>query len=220
MKYVITLLLGLAVGVTLAAGLLYVNPLAIDSGQALVEADDVFGFESPLTGELAFASDGLSRLTSHPSGVPDLWETAIVKSALSVIALKDSTGAPVGVASRVSYPAETTELLTTGVLLNDDWLVSLPDSGSFFVTSQANWWPFLKETVIPVWYFGQPWSGSSAIDPTIGPDSSGHAIVTGATGEFVGRFGNATEHYDVREFDTQVGPRQLAAELRVAWHNE
>jgi hypothetical protein len=61
MKYAITLLLGLAVGVATAAGLLYVNPLVIDSGRALFEADDVFRFESRLTGELAFASDGLSR---------------------------------------------------------------------------------------------------------------------------------------------------------------
>lgn len=220
MKYVITLLLGVAVGMTMAVGLVYVNPLAADGGRRLVEADNVFAFESPLTGELAFASDGMSRLTSHPRGVPDLWETAIGKSALSVIALKDNTGVPVGLASRVSYPAETTELLTTGVLLNDDWLVSLPNAGSFFVSSQANWWPFLKRTVIPIWYFGQPWEGSSAIDPTIGPDSSGHAIVTGATGEFVGRFGNATEHYDVREFDSRVGLSEMLAELRVAWRNE
>lgn len=220
MKYVITLFLGFVVGAAMAAGLLYINPLTVGAGSSLPDTDEVFAYASPITSELAFASDGLSRLSSHPRDVTDLWEKAIVKSALSLVVLRDRDGAPLGLASRVSYPAERTELLTTGVLLNDDWVVSLPGSGSFFVSSQANWWPFLKDTVIPVWYFGQPWSGSQAIDPTVGPDASGHGVVTGATGRFVGRLGRAIEHYDVLEFDDRVGPGAMSAELRIAWDRE
>lgn len=217
MKYLITLVIGLVFGAAMAAGLLYINPLTMAAGSSLPEADDVYTYASPITSEIAFASDGLSRLSSRPDDVPDLWETAIVKSALSLVVLRDRSGSPIGLASRVSYPAETTELLTTGVILNDDWLVSLPDSGSFFVSSQANWWPFLKDTLIPIWYFDQPWSGSRVIDPTVGPDTSGHGIVTGATGAFAGRFGRATEHYDVHEFDDRVGPAIMSAQLRIDW---
>jgi len=217
MKYLITLLLGFAVGGTLAAGLLYVNPLTTHAGQPLPDADEVFAYSSPVVSELAFASDGLSRLMSYPDGVPDLWETAIVKSALSVVVLRDEGGAPVGVASRVSYPDESTELLTTGALLNDEWLVSVPGRGSFFVSSQANWWPFLKTALIPVWYFDQPRPGTVVVDPTVGPDASGYGIAAGATGAYVGRFGNAAEHYAVREIDDRVGLRAVDAALRVDW---
>jgi hypothetical protein len=220
MKYLITLLVGFVVGTAMAAGLLYINPLTVKGGSSLPDTDEIFAYASPITSELAFASDGLSRLSSYPSDVTDLWETAIVKSALSLVVLRDRAGTPIGLASRVSYPAERTELLTTGVLLNDDWVVSLPGSGSFFVSSQSNWWPFLKDTVIPVWYFGQPWTGSKVIDPTIGPDAAGHAVVTGATGKFGGRLGRAIEHYDVREFDDRVGPGAMSAELRIAWARE
>ncbi len=217
MKYLITLLLGFAVGGAMAAGILYVNPLTTGVGSPLPDADDVFAYSSPVTSELAFASDGLSRLASYPDGVPNFWETAIVKSALSVVVLRDEGGAPVGVASRVSYPAESTELLTAGVLLNDEWLVSVPGRGSFFISSQANWWPFIKGTVIPVWYFGQPSPGTIVVAPTVGPDASGYGVAAGATGAYVGQFGSTAEHYVVREFDDRVGLRAVDAVLRVDW---
>jgi len=217
MKYLITLLLGFLIGAAMAAGLLYVNPLTVSGGQPLPAVDESFAYASPVASELAFASDGLSRLTSYPDGVPDLWETAIVKSALSLIVLRNDAGSPVGLASRVSYPAESSELLTAGALLNDDWLVSLPGRGSFFVSSQENLWPFLKGTVIPAWYFNRPSTGLIDIDPTVGPDPSGFGIAAGATGAYVGQFGNTTDHYVVREFDNRVGPRSVDAELRVAW---
>jgi hypothetical protein len=220
MKYLITLLLGFVIGAAIAAGLLYVNPLTVDAGQPLPAADATFFYASPVTSELAFASDGLSRLESHPADVPDLWETAIAKSALSLVVLRDRAGVPVGVASRTSYPAEASELLATGAILNDDWLISVPGSGSLFVSSQGNWWPFLKTTVIPSWYFGQPWSGPMVVDPTVGPGVSGYGVVTGATGAFVGRFGQATEHYVIREFDDRVGLRSVEAALSIAWESD
>ncbi len=151
-------------------------------------------------------------MPTYPSGVPNFWEGPINKSALSVVLLRGSDGAA-AIASRVSYPSEDTDLLRNGVLLTDDWIVSFPGEGSLFINAQSNWWPFLKEMLIPVWYLGRPWPGPSEYAPTVGPATGLWAFVDGATGRFAGLTGTAAERYSVREFDELVGPRQALTEL-------
>lgn len=212
MKYFWTLFAGFLVGVAFALTGLYFNPLTQRPGPLPANEDSVFTYASPLTSELVFAHGNLSRLPSYPSGVPDLWEGTINKSALSVVLLRGADGTA-AIASRVSYPSEDTELLRNGVLLTDDWVVSLPGQGSLFINSQSNWWPFLKEMLIPVWYFGRPWPGPSEYAPTVGPAQGVWAFVNGATGRFAGLTGTAAERYSVQEFDERVGPRQALTEI-------
>jgi len=212
MKYLWTLLAGVLVGVTLALTALYFNPMTQSPGPLPASDDEVFTYGSPLTAELAFTHGNLSRLPTYPAGIPALWEGTINKSALSVVLLRGADGTA-AVASRVSYPSEDTELLRNGVLLNDDWVVSIPGQGSLHINGQSNWWPFLKEMLIPVWYLGRPWSGPSDYAPTAGPANGARALVRGATGRFAGLTGTAAERYSVREFDDRVGPRQAVTEI-------
>ena len=212
MKYVLTLLAGFLVGATLALTGLYFNPLTETLGPLPASDDTTFTYASPVTSELVFAHGNLSRVPSYPSGVPNLWEDTINKSALSVIQLRGSDGTT-AIASRISYPSEETDLLRNGVLLTDDWVVSFPGQGSFFINSQSNWWPFLKEVLIPVWYLGRPWPGPSEYAPTVGPANGVWARVNGATGRFDGLTGTAAERYAVQSFDERVGPRQTLTEI-------
>lgn len=212
MKYLWTLLAGFFVGAALALAGLYLNPLTETPGPLPESGDSVFTYSSPTSSELVFAHGSRSRLPSYPTGVPDLWEGTVNKSALSVVVLRGTDGAA-AIASRISYPSEETELLRTGVLLTDDWVVSFPGQGSLFITARSNWWPFLKETLIPVWYLGRPWPGPSEYAPTVGPANGIWAYVNGATGRFAGLTGTAAERYSVLEFDDRLGPRQAHAEI-------
>ncbi len=212
MKYLWTLLAGFLVGVMLALTGLYFNPMTETPGPLPASDDRTFTYASPLTSELVFAHGSRSRLPSYPSGVADLWEDTINQSALSVVVLRGTDGTA-AIASRVSYPSEETDLLRSGVLLTDDWVVSFPGQGSLFINAHSNWWPFLKETLIPVWYFGRPWQGPSEYAPTVGPAHGVWALVAGATGQFTGLKGTAAERYAVQAFDAQVGPRQALTEL-------
>lgn len=213
MRYPLTAALGFLIGAAVALALVYLDPLTGRGGSPPIDGDTVYTYASPVTEGLAFTLGGASRLPRHPAGVPDLWEATIAKSALSVLVLLGTDGKPAALASRYSYPAEESDLLRRGILLKDDWLVSVPGEGSFYVTATSNFWPFLKESVLPVWYLNRPWPGPSTYSPTVGPGPGGEAIVHGATGIFAGRDGAASERYEVEAFDERVGPERLRAEL-------
>lgn len=212
MKYFWTLFAGFVVGVMLALTGLYFNPLTQTPGPLPASDDRTFTYASPVTSELVFAHGNRSRLPSYPSGIPGLWEGTINNSALSVMLLRGEDGTT-AIASRISYPSEETDLLRSGVLLTDDWIVSFAGEGSLFINAQSNWWPFLKEMLIPVWYLGRPWPGPSEYAPTVGPANGSWAFVDGATGRFAGLQGTAAERYSVQEFDELVGPRRGLTEL-------
>ena len=212
MKYFWTLLAGFLTGAMLALTGLYFNPLTETFGPLPASDDSMFTYSSPVTSELVFAHGNRSRMPSYPSGVPNLWEDTINESALSVVELRGSDGTA-AIASRISYPSEETDLLRSGVLLTDDWVVSFPGQGSLLISAQSNWWPFLKEVLIPVWYLGRPWPGPSEYAPTVGPANGVWALVNGATGRFAGVTGTAAERYSIQSFDEQVGPRQALTEI-------
>lgn len=212
MRYFWTMLAGFLVGATLALTGLYFNPLTETIGPGPASDDSRFTYASPVTSELVFAHGNRSRVPSYPAGVANLWEEPINKSALSVVLLRGDDGSA-AIASRISYPSEETDLLRSGVLLTDDWTVSFPGQGSLLINSQSNWWPFLKEMLIPVWYFGREWPGPTEYAPTVGPANGVWAFVHGATGRFAGLSGTAAERYSVQAFDELVGPRQALTEI-------
>jgi len=218
MKYLLTGIIGFVIGAAIAIGLLYVDPLTQKAGPAPLESDEVLSYGSPVTTGLVFTHSGRSRLPARPDGIVELWEATIEDTALSVLVLRGADGSPAALASRVSYPDEETELLAHGALLNDQWLISLPGNGSIWISSQSNWWPFLKESLIPVWYLRQPWAGPAVITPTVGPAAGGLSVVRGASGSYAGLSGSGSERYQIEAFDSRIGPQQAYAEI--AWRFE
>jgi hypothetical protein len=217
MRFVVMTALGFLVGCALVMVGLYFNPLTADSGEVVGVNARVLNYDSPFAEGIAVTHSGRTRLPLRPPTIPELWESTISSSMLSVIVLRDDDGSPVGVASRVSLFSEATEMLTRGVIVDDNWLVTIPDEGSFFVNADSNLWPFLKETLIPVWYLDRPWDGPRNYRPTAGPGIGGSAVVTGATGRFADRAGSAVEAYQVADFDKATGPGNIAARLFLNW---
>ncbi len=214
MKYVlITVIFGFLLGFALALVGLYYNPLIADSGVITGVNARVFTYRSPFTEGLAVTHSGRSRLPLRPAAIPELWEDTIKNSLLSVVVLHDEDNVPVGIASRVSQFSDNTEMLTRGVLIDDDWLVTIPGEGSFFIDADSNLWPFLKETLIPVWYLDRPWQGPKHYRPTAGPGDEGMAIVAGVTGSFADRRGTAVESYHISDFNQTTGPGRIDAQL-------
>jgi len=215
MKYAGALLAGLIVGGSLALTGLYYNPLTRAEAPLPGAEDWVLAYGSPLRDGLAFIHSGESRLPRQPLDSPVLWESTIDQTFLSLLLVNGADGEPVGIASRISFPSEDSELLARGVIVTDQWMITLPGEGSLFIHSESNLWPFLTETLLPVWYLGRPWDGPATYSPTAGPGPEGAARAYGATGRFAGLAGSAVERYRLVEFSERLGPEQFEAELFV-----
>ena len=217
MRFLGTTFLGFVVGCSLVVLGLYFNPFTADSGEIIGVNARVLNYDSPFSGGIAVTHSGRSRLPLQPASIPELWESTINDSMLSVIVLSDDDGLSVGVASRVSQFSESTEMLTRGIIVDDDWLVTISGEGSFYVNADSNLWPFLKETLVPVWYLDRPWSGPRNYRPTVGPSAEGSAVVAGATGVFADRGGSAVESYQIADFNKASGPGDFDARFFLSW---
>jgi hypothetical protein len=135
---------------------------------------------------LEFAVGEDARLFGQNAGDDALWEETIDRAAVLGLVLNDGSNQPVALASRLLSTSPDTNLLLRGVLVSDDWLVTIPGEGTFYVHADSNAWPFLKEKLVPVWYLDRPWSGPAEYWPTVGPSAADTANVVGLTGSFRG----------------------------------
>ena len=198
MKYLVVAVLGLVFGAALACTALYYNPFTLHAGAAPAAGDRALKYSLP-DQVLSVAVGEDAVLGGRAAGVDGLWEETIDRTAVMGLVLTDEAGQPAAIASRLMAPSPSTDLLLTGVVLSDYWLVTLPGQGTLFVRSDSNVWPFLKETFLPVWLFDRPWRGPAEYRPTVGPNA-GSASVVGVAGAFEGKSGSAVERYDVTAF--------------------
>jgi hypothetical protein len=143
------------------------------------------------------------------------WEETIDRTALLGLVLDDSDDKPAAVASRMLAGSADTDFLLSGVLVSDYWLLTIPNEGTLFLRADSNVWPFLKQTLLPVWYFGRPWSGPAHYRPTTGPGDDGLALVVGATGRFAGLEGTAIEQYRLTDLDPASRSAAAVGELHL-----
>ena len=213
MKYLFVALLGLLVGAGLAVTVLYYNPFTVHTGAEPAAGDRVLRYSLP--DQVLAAAVGEDALLAHRSNAVDsLWEETIDRTAVLGLVLTDESGQPAAIASRLMTASPSTDLLLTGVVLSDYWLVTLPGQGTLFVRSDSNVWPFLKETLLPVWLFDRPWRGRTEYRPTVGPNAGG-ASVLGVAGVFEGKSGSAVERYDVTGFSSAQNSATAVGELFV-----
>ncbi len=213
MKYLFVALLGLLIGVGLAGTALYYNPFTVHAGAVPVTGDRVLRYSLP-DQVLTAAVGEDAMLAGRSNGVDGLWEETIDRTAVLGLVLTDESGQPAAIASRLMAASPSTDLLLTGVVLSDYWLVTLPGQGTLFVRSDSNVWPFLKETLLPVWLLDRPWRGPAEYRPTVGPNA-GTASVLGVSGVFEGKSGSAVERYDVTAFGSAQSSAAAVGELFV-----
>jgi hypothetical protein len=214
MKYFAMAILGMLLGVTAGTAVLYFNPLTeaadFDGGAAdrslhYSLPDQVFDFT--LGERAAVPGAGLRK--------DGFWEETINGTALLGVVLADAAGHPSAVASRLIAGSADTDLLLNGVLLHDYWLLTLPNEGTVFVRAESNVWPFVKTTLVPVWFLGRPWRGPADYRTTAGPGAEGSAVVLGVTGRMKGVQGSAVEQYRLTVFDRAAGSAAAVGELQL-----
>jgi hypothetical protein len=200
MKYLFVALLGLLIGAAAACALLYYNPLTVTSARVPDSTDRALHYALP--GEVLGFTLGERAL---PAGVAHVangfWEETIDHAALLGLVLNDAGDKPAAIATRLLAASPSTDFLLHGVRVNDYWLLTIPREGTLFLRADTNLWPFLKETLVPVWFLGRPWAGPADYRPTAGPGEEGTAVVIGATGRFAGLEGSAIESYRLTDLD-------------------
>ena len=212
MKYLFVAIIGLVLGAAAAGAVVYYNPLADKSAPMPGATDRVLRYSLP--GQvLDFAVGEDAQLVGQDTGDDALWEDTIDRAAVLGLVLNDSSNRPAALASRLLSTSPDSDLLLRGMLVSDDWLVTIPGEGTFYVHADSNAWPFLKETLLPVWYFDRPWSGPAEYWPTVGPSADDTANVVGLTGAFRGSAGSAVERYEVTTLDPARNAALASGEL-------
>jgi hypothetical protein len=214
MKFLIVSLLGLLVGAAAAGAVIYYNPLTETSAPEPDAADRVLRYALP--GEVLGFTLGEHALPPGTASSGDgFWEETIDRTALLGLVLDGNDDQPTAVASRLIAGSADTDFLLRGVLVRDYWLLTIPNEGTLFLRAHSNVWPFLKETLLPGWFLGRPWTGPADFRPTTGPGAEGLAEVIGATGRFAGLAGTAIEQYRLTDLDPESRSLGAIGELHL-----
>lgn len=212
MKYLAVSLFGILLGAAAACVGLYYNPLTARQTRLNDGAGKALHYALP-DDALRFAAGQRLLLPVKRQGEDSLWEETINRSALLAIVLRDDDGTPAAVATRLMAASSDTDLLLKGAIVNDYWLLTLPGEGTVFLHADTNLWPFLKNTLLPVWYLGRPWNGPTDLQPTMGPGPDGMGVALGGTGRFTSADGTAVESYTLTDLDPANGRVTASAEL-------
>ncbi len=213
MKYLFVAIVGLVLGAAAAGAVLYVNPLSQKAAAQPNATARVLHYALP-DQVLDFAVGEDARLFGQDTGTDSLWEETIDRTAVLGLVLNDGANQPAAVASRLMSTSAATDLLLRGVLVDDYWLVTTPSEGTLFVRAESNAWPFLKETLVPVWYLDRPWSGPTDYWPTVGPGTDS-GLAVGITGTLRGSEGSVVERYEISVLDRQRDLAVAKAELHL-----
>ena len=220
MKYVVALLLGLAVGVAAFLALLYFNPLTTQNRLSPLSVSDnqviTFNYSAVATEALVYTNDGRSQVAPHPAKVLQLWEPTVRHTNARVTVLRDGRNLPAAIGIKFSSDSEKTNVLNGEAIVDSVWHVFAPGQGSLFVEQQENYWGFLREIAIPARLSsGDNWRGNWNASITSGPGALGTSRVTGGSGVFAGMEADAVESLSAKAYAVELGPVAMDAELAI-----
>jgi hypothetical protein len=218
MKYLVSLLLGVLVGVILFALALLNNPFNATPGLsplAVTDSAPISLSYSPVPAEnIVYTNDGESMHAPFPEKVQQFWERPISQTSALVTLLHDARGLPKGIGVKIWSPSETSRLIRGEAIADSDWYIYLPELGGMHVSQTENYWPFFREVMFPAWRSSADnWRGNWRGDTTAGPGALGTAPVSGTSGSFSGIEMEAAESLSVKAFSVQQG--FVAAEGRL-----
>ncbi len=225
MKYLISMSVGMLIGIVLfVLGFYYnpfvgspvVSPLAV-SDLELVE----LSYSMVASDSIVFTNDGESHVKPHPSKVLQLWEPTVSQTQGLVTILTDSRGEPAGLGVKFSSDSEETALMNGEVLVDSVWHIYLRDRGTIFIDQTENFWPYVREIVIPARLSsGDNWRGTWYGILSAGPGALGTARVTGNTGVLSGVESEAIESITARAYSAVTGPIGMTGNLTIALPRE
>jgi hypothetical protein len=225
MKYVISLFLGLVIGMALFVLGLYYNPFVGNpsiSPLAISELDLVdLSYSLVPSDSIVLTNDGASHVSPQPAKVLQLWEPTIQRTRGLVTTLTDSRGQTVGLGVKFSSDSERSALIDAEVLVDSVWHIYLPERGTFFVDQTENFWSYLHDIVIPARLSsGDNWRGSWHGIMSTGPGSLGTARAMGSTGDLTDIEAEAVESVTARAYSANAGPVGMTGNLTIAWPRE
>jgi hypothetical protein len=221
MKYLISLLVGLVCGAVLLLAALYFNPfVARHTLSPLVVSDNVMvvlNYSLVPADSLLFTNDGESVRKPFPLKVQELWEPAVQKTWVTVTDLNNVRGETVGIGIKFASDSEKSRPLRGEALVDSVWHIYLPGRGTLFVQQVENYWPLLRDIVVPArWSSSDSWRGTWFGNITAGPGALGTGKVFGQTGEFAGLSGEAMESVDATVYSALDGPVAMQGSLTIA----
>lgn len=219
-RYLLALLVGLAVGAAAFLALLYFNPLSVQNQLSPISVtnNDVLHLTYPAVAgsELLYTNDGDSQVAPHPPKVLQLWELPIRKTDAMATVLTDGRGQLVGIGLKLSSDSEDTDVLNGRLLVDSVWHIYLPGRGSLFVEQQENYWSYVRDIVIPArWSSGDNWRGNWIGNISVGPGALGSARVVGGSGIFSGLETEGVESLKAKAYAVDQGLVAANGELDI-----
>ncbi len=220
MKYLVSLLAGMSVGVAAFLALLYFNPLMSKNtlSPLSVTDNDIIKliYSAVAEDSLVYSNDGESQVAPYPAKVLQLWEPTIRRTSAMATVLENSRGQDVGIGIKFSSDSESTRLLNGEIISDSVWHIYLPGRGSLFMQQTENYWNYLHDIVIPArWSSANSWRGAWYGNITAGPGALGTARVVGGSGEFSGLESEGVEALAAKAYSIERGPVAIGGELSV-----
>lgn len=220
MKYLISLIVGMFVGICIFFVLLYFNPLNSKNSLSPLSVTDKavisLGFSAVAGDALVYSNDGISQIEPHPPKVLQLWERPIKNTSAMVTVLTDGRGQATGLGIKFSSDSERTNVLGGQALVDSVWHIYLPGRGSLFVEQTENRWEYLRAVVVPArWSSGDNWRGSWFGNTTAGPGALGIAKVVGGSGDLDGLIADAVESLSAKAYSVERGPVAMTGQLTI-----
>ena len=220
MKYVVSLVVGLLVGVAVTFLLLYFNPFASQTTLSPLAVSDhemvTLNYPAVAAESIAYTNDGESQVDPHPAKVLQLWEGPIDDTTVMVSLLKDSRSEIAGIGIKFSSKSETSNIFNAQANVDSVWHIFLPSRGSLFIQQTENYWDYLREIVIPAyWSSGDNWRGQWTRNITTGPGALGTARVVGGSGDFEGMESDGVESLVAKAYSVEKGPVAMTGELTI-----
>ena len=204
MRYVASLLGGLIVGVGSALALIYFNPLTLSQSEPSSDPEWVLEYKLAADNIWLSTHNNRPQIPIVPKTAPLLWEDGIRGSWLAAMPLAAGSGTTTAAGTRISIPSPRTEFVSSGLLVEDHWLISVPDSGTFYVHAVNNQWPLVRDTIVRVGLLGREFTGPGNYDSTRGPGDDG-ALVVGMTGQYKSTHGKAHDRLSLQTYDGSLG---------------
>jgi len=221
MKYVVSLLLGIATGVVLfAAGLMF-NPFIADRSVSPLSVTDAevitLNFANVPAESIAYTNDGESLQAPYPEKVLQLWEAPIRMTSAMATVMRDARNQVAGIGVKFMSNSESTRLLRGEAIVDSVWYVYMPEHGSMFIEQTENYFPFVREVAFPAWRSSaNSWRGNWFGDLTAGPGALGTAKVTGGSGRLIGLSMEGVESMTIKAFSSDAGLVSAEGRLIVA----
>jgi len=217
-KYLISLIVGMTVGIVAFLALLYYNPFTSQHTLSPLSVTDndliSFNYSAVAADSLIYTNDGESQVAPYPAKVLQLWEPPIRRTDAMATVLADSRNQTAGIGIKFSSDSERTSILNGKAIVDSVWHIYLPGQGSLFVEQSENYWGYLRDIVIPArWSSGNNWRGIWNGNITSGPGALGTARVIGGSGEFGGLDTEGVESLAAKAYSVEKGPVAVTGEL-------